>query len=101
MEIIEETTPTELVVIEGQAVPGQEEAESTEEYQAVDLDERQKSHDVCLDLCDDIRDVLLQIQREITGLFNAPRLRAVEHRYKLMGIYNNMEKLYAQIAAKK
>lgn len=80
---------------------GEEEAESTQEFETVEAQEREASHDVCLDLCDDIREVLLQIQREITGLFNVPRLRAVEHRHKLNGIYTNMEKLYAQIEAGK
>ena len=97
----EEVENTELAVIEGEAVPGQEETESTEHFETVEADELQRSQEVSLELCDDIRTVLLEIQREMTGLFNIPRLRAVDHRYKLMGIYNNLEKLYAQIDAGK
>lgn len=96
-----EPAERELALVGEEPVEGEEETESTEDFQTVQPEERQKSHEVCLELCDDIRDVLLQIQREITGLFNMPRLKAVEDRYRLMGIYRNMEKLHADIVAKK
>lgn len=97
----QEVGASDFETIGGKPTPWPREAESSEEFETVQADERHKSHSVCLELCDDIRDVILEIQREITGLFNVPRLKAVEHRYRLMGIYRNMERLYADIADKK
>ena len=94
----EEVEGTDLDIIGGKPTPWPREAESSEDFDPVEPGEIQRSHEVCLELCDDIRDVLLEIQREITGLFNVPRLRAVQHRHKLNGIYTNMEKLHADIA---
>lgn len=74
---------------------------TADELEQLAVPERERSHTVSLELCENISEVSFQIQRELEGLFKLPRLKAIEHRHKLMGIYKNLEKLYAEIAAGK
>ena len=71
------------------------------DYETVEAESLQRSQEISLELCGDIAETVDAIEAEIKGLFNIPKLRAVEHRHRLMGIYRNLEKLYADILAGK